>query len=804
MTIQANLADGRVLEFPDGTDPQVIQATVKRIIGGDAAVEQAAPQEVAPQQAVEPEQQVGPQNITQFRPREEIMRDLQFAQPQGDVAKIRPLLDELESRDSFVGSTRAATELPEIGLGMGVASLLPDIGAKNQLLVSTALLSASDPQEISRILKSASPDIGISQDEAGNLIAANNRTGQQTIINKPGLSGLDVGQFVGRASAFTPSGLASSPARIVGGGLVTESALQGVESAAGGEFNPEAVVTEGAASVVGLGIGRALRGATPADIKKGVVRESLLKRLEAGDAGKDLLGKKAFNGKIFDAGRSAPVNVAKRQGFDERALRVIEVSNPETKSRIRSMVDILEGRKNNARVAATRRSSDPIGGSVFKRYKGLDELRKEAGQELDSVAKTKLKNISVNTSSEISSFYDELQDLGINIKTKSVKQAGKGDVFYHGTNAEVDDFDLKKFGANEPKGDYIGEGVFFSKTKEGASKYGKNIKEAKLELKNPLVINNAQDRKEYIKKIAPITQDIRNKYPALSDDNLHQVKYMGMSEKQKKAAAISMGYDGLIDNLYGQAAVFEPSQIKKLAASTVKKLDLSQMDVINPAPTKKALERILPRLKDDMSALQAHKLKKLIDDAVEYKGLPTDENTLPKALESSLKNLRVAINEKIGESSSEYAAANLKFSQAAEPLSQMDKMFKSMLGLSESQSIETGIGTKASRTLMSNNATRGAMLDVLEQADSVLKANGREFKDDLINQVVVIDELERMFGSEATASFTGASARAVEQKGIEAAGTAMGIPLDLLRTGIEAVKGVNEEAAIKALKKMIK
>lgn len=32
MTIQAQLADGRVLEFPDGTDPSVVQATVKRLI----------------------------------------------------------------------------------------------------------------------------------------------------------------------------------------------------------------------------------------------------------------------------------------------------------------------------------------------------------------------------------------------------------------------------------------------------------------------------------------------------------------------------------------------------------------------------------------------------------------------------------------------------------------------------------------------------------------------------------------------------------------------------------------------------
>ena len=42
MTIRAELADGRVLEFPDGTDPSVIQATVKRMI---AAEPQPQPQE---------------------------------------------------------------------------------------------------------------------------------------------------------------------------------------------------------------------------------------------------------------------------------------------------------------------------------------------------------------------------------------------------------------------------------------------------------------------------------------------------------------------------------------------------------------------------------------------------------------------------------------------------------------------------------------------------------------------------------------------------------------------------------------
>jgi hypothetical protein len=39
MTIEARMADGRILEFPDGTDPHVIQATVKKLIAEKAVQE---------------------------------------------------------------------------------------------------------------------------------------------------------------------------------------------------------------------------------------------------------------------------------------------------------------------------------------------------------------------------------------------------------------------------------------------------------------------------------------------------------------------------------------------------------------------------------------------------------------------------------------------------------------------------------------------------------------------------------------------------------------------------------------------
>jgi hypothetical protein len=658
MSYSITTKDGITINnIPDDIAPDA--DILKQRVAKERAARDGAGSEVV-EQLPQPEE---PQNITQFRPREEIMKDMRLAQAtmsrsnkDENLAKILDLQSELKGRDTFVKSTRAATQLPELGSQLGISSLIPEADAKTQALVSAALISASDPQELAQILKSSSPDIGISQDEAGNLIVANNKLGIQGMINKPGLSGLDVGQFVGRAAAFTPSGLASSPAKMVLGGMVTEAALQGVESAAGGDFNPEAIATEGAASIAGLGIGRALRGTTPEQIKKGLVRDELLKRLDSGDASKELLGKRVVGGELFDAPMLGVINKAKRQGFDERVLRSIETANPETRKIQREMFKILKTRADNADYAAQFRSSDPMGGAVFKRYKELDNLRKEAGQELNEISKTKLSKVAVDAADEVSSFYDGLKDLGVRFREKNGR-------------------------------------------------------------------------------ITPI---------------------------------------------------------------------FDQMDDVNEAGARRVLSKVLPRLKENMTGQQAHKLKKLIDSSVSYDGLPTSDTTLPKALESSLKKLRSSLNDKIGKGSGEYAAANAKFAAAIEPLSQMDKVFKSMLNLGSEEAVETGIGTKAARTLMSNNVTRGKMLDLLAQGDKVLSAYDKGFKDDLIKQAVFIDEMERMFGSEASASFTGSSKRAAEQASLEAAGSAMGVPLELIRSGIDAAKGVSRENAIKALESMLK
>lgn len=158
--------------------------------------------------------------------------------------------------EMFTGSereTRATEELPELQ-GSGLLSGL-DIPAGQAAALTAALSTMTDPAEIAKTLQSASPDIGIQQDEKGNLIAANNKTGARAVLNKPGFSGMDALQTAAIGSAFTPAGRG---ANLVGGGIArqalalgagsaaTQAAIEGAQAGAGGEFNEEEVALSGA------------------------------------------------------------------------------------------------------------------------------------------------------------------------------------------------------------------------------------------------------------------------------------------------------------------------------------------------------------------------------------------------------------------------------------------------------------------------------------------------------------------------------------------------------------------------------
>lgn len=141
--------------------------------------------------------------------------------------------------------TRAVKELPELGSG----GLLAGEDKFKIAKVSAALLVTTKPKEIADILEANFENIARQSDEQGNILLVNRETGARVVVNKPGLSKIDVLQGLGLVAAFTgPGKLATIPAKLatkaaagVGAAGLTQSAIEGIQAALGGEINKEEI-----------------------------------------------------------------------------------------------------------------------------------------------------------------------------------------------------------------------------------------------------------------------------------------------------------------------------------------------------------------------------------------------------------------------------------------------------------------------------------------------------------------------------------------------------------------------------------
>ena len=143
----------------------------------------------------------------------------------------------------FTGSereTEATKRLPEIGQG----GLLFGEDKAKAAAITPALLTATNPNEIAEILKSNFDSIGVTSDKQGNLFARNNKTGTSVVLNKPGLSQIDILQGLGIAAAFTPAGRVAGAVKVAGTAGATSAGVEALQSLSGGEFDASQVAID--------------------------------------------------------------------------------------------------------------------------------------------------------------------------------------------------------------------------------------------------------------------------------------------------------------------------------------------------------------------------------------------------------------------------------------------------------------------------------------------------------------------------------------------------------------------------------
>lgn len=197
-------------------------------------------------------------------------------------------------------------------------------------------------------------------------------------------------------------------------------------------------------------------------------------------------------------------------------------------------------------------------------YKAVNEVR-------NTINKLPMQN-------NISDLQQNTTQNQINSQEQQIKNATDSNIVenttkikgYHGTDENFDNFDLKYFGKHD-QGDF-GKAVYFSDNENTASKYGKNVKQQDIELNNPYIINTEEDYKQLWSQLAKET-DISKldktelkllKDPYTSQEEKNFMLYDKLNSEEKANAIQKLGYDGVIDNTYGQIAVFDTDKINNI------------------------------------------------------------------------------------------------------------------------------------------------------------------------------------------------------------------------------------------------
>lgn len=233
-------------------------------------------------------------------------------------------------------------------------------------------------------------------------------------------------------------------------------------------------------------------------------------------------------------------------------------------------------------------------------------------------------------------------------------------------------------------------------------------------------------------------------------------------------------------------------------------VDLKDSEIQGDTQGETLLNNVLERMSDvtgppDAKAL--HDLKQYLDTQISYGGRP-QMNPLTAKAERQVKSLRADINETIGNRFEDYRAQNKRYEETITALGDLQKGAGTSIDF-DSPNANKALGT-ALRKITSNYATRVKLMDALDQVDQVAKKYGMQIDDDIINQAIFANEIDRMFGAVADTSLKGQVAQAAETGLDFARKSNTERAFSLIQAGIEKVRGVNEENAIKSMEELLR
>jgi len=322
------------------------------------------------------------EGVSPLQRRDELIKELVVVQPTGDMSRIQPLVDELQSIEAVTGG--------------GVEAVLEPLATVASSIVAEPLAG------IAGIAQTANPFA-----EAGAGARAVEST-REALTFKPrtqaGQAGLQsvgevlqpVGEAIGATEDFlgdTTLGITGSPA-----------------AAATAATIPTALMALIPAGKIFKNAGK------PTKAQRGIIAE-----LKANPRNPNFAKFLPETGK-----QSGALKEAVKQSGSPELVAVMKSSSKADKAVVREMLGIIKKGKVDPVFADKVRVGDAVGKSLSNRLGDLKKLNSKAGKLVDDVARNELKGNVVDVSGAKSAFKSGLDDLRVNYNPKTGKVDFKG------------------------------------------------------------------------------------------------------------------------------------------------------------------------------------------------------------------------------------------------------------------------------------------------------------------------------------------------------------------------------------------
>jgi len=308
------------------------------------------------------------------------------------------------------GETRAARELPELGTG----GLLGGEDAAKIATLSPVLLTTTNDQEIADIITENFPNVGQQVSPAGELILANNKTGTRVIVNRPGISRLDLIQALGIASAFTPAArgaalVAPLAAKAVTGAVtagLTQAAIEGIQQQVGGQLDEQEIALAGA-------LGGASELVVPAI-------QAIRQARQARRIGAEAAELPAVSSQV-EAARRSTEQIKELTGKEVGLFQAQQTLQPSELIKQRLLPQLDAGSKRAAEALETQNKEVFDATSELIDRISPESTISEGAKRFKTASETALKAANQRRASETSGLFEEALKTGAEVDLKPVK-----------------------------------------------------------------------------------------------------------------------------------------------------------------------------------------------------------------------------------------------------------------------------------------------------------------------------------------------------------------------------------------------